>query len=127
MILLGLILLALVGVLITLNPAFEQERDELVVPMLQWVTGWMKAGHIGLGWFGWIGISFVVITMILGLLTTRHGRWVQRKVKQSVSAGEKRLDGKRKKQEKKKGKKGEKEKEEGEDEGEDAGEEEDDQ
>ena len=91
-VLLGLILLASVGILITLNPAFEAERDELVVPMLQWVTGWMKAGNIGLGWFGWITIAFLVITAILGILTTRHGRWVKQKVKESVTAGQSRLE-----------------------------------
>lgn len=39
--LLILILLALVGLLFTMNPDLEKERRVLVTPAMKWLTGWM--------------------------------------------------------------------------------------
>ncbi len=40
-VLLFLILLALVGLLFTMNPDLEEERRALVTPAMQWLTSWM--------------------------------------------------------------------------------------
>lgn len=109
--LLGLILLALIGLLVTLHPDFERERDELVTPALRWVTGWVEAANFGLGWWGWLLLGLGFGVLVVWGLTTRSGRWVRMKVQESVREGQKRLE---KKMEEKR-KKEKKEKEEGED------------
>ena len=47
--LLGLILLALIGVLITLNPDLEDERIEYVTPVVRWLAGWADVGNVSVG------------------------------------------------------------------------------
>ncbi|KAI4141421.1 MAG: hypothetical protein LQ340_007653, partial [Diploschistes diacapsis] len=37
--LLALILLALVGLLVTMNPELEKEREEFVTPVVKWLAG----------------------------------------------------------------------------------------
>lgn len=39
---LAFILLALIGLLFTLNPDLHAERDELVTPAMRWLGGWIK-------------------------------------------------------------------------------------
>ncbi|PSR78932.1 hypothetical protein BD289DRAFT_354295, partial [Coniella lustricola] len=38
---LALILLALLGVICTLNPALQQEERELVTPVVRWLASWL--------------------------------------------------------------------------------------
>lgn len=45
--LLALILLALIGLLITMNPDLEEERTEFVTPVVRWVAGWADVGSVG--------------------------------------------------------------------------------
>ncbi|MCJ1333391.1 hypothetical protein MMC10_010087 [Thelotrema lepadinum] len=72
-ILLGFILLALVGLLITMNPELEEERVQFVTPVVKWVAGWADIGKVGVGSamaFGLLiaGASGVVV------FTTRKGQ-----------------------------------------------------
>ena len=83
-ILLALILLAMVGLLITMNPDMEEERKEMVTPALQWVSGWMTMESIGVGWFAWVAILFVLITLGIAVTTTQHGEWVRVRVKEKM-------------------------------------------
>lgn len=68
--LLLLILFALLGLLFTMNPELEKEREQLVTPIMQWVASWILTygraanwllrvvimGSIaGVGWFLWKG------------------------------------------------------------------------
>ena len=65
--LLGLILLALVGLLITMNPDLDQERKELVTPVLRWVAGWARIGKTAIGWTGVVS-TLVVIGIVGGVI-----------------------------------------------------------
>ena len=58
--LLGLILLALVGLLITMSPDLDEERKELVTPVLKWVAGWARFGK---GVFGWTSVVFALVVI----------------------------------------------------------------
>jgi hypothetical protein len=58
--LLGLILLALVGLLITMSPDLDEERKELVTPVLKWVAGWARFGK---GVVGWTGVVFALVVI----------------------------------------------------------------
>jgi hypothetical protein len=86
-VLLALILLAMVGLLITMNPDLDKERRELVTPAIQWVAGWATVG-MGAGWLIWVAALFVVITMGIAVMTTKHGEWVRMRVKESLTSGE---------------------------------------
>ena len=47
--LLWLMLLALIGILITINPDLEEERTEYVTPVARWLAGWADVGKVGTG------------------------------------------------------------------------------
>ena len=47
--LLGLILLALIGLLITMNPDLEEERVQFVTPVVRWFAGFADIGKVGVG------------------------------------------------------------------------------
>ena len=47
--LLTLILLALVGLMVTLNPDLKEERRRFVTPMARWLIGWVEVGRGGVG------------------------------------------------------------------------------
>ena len=83
-ILLAFILLALVGLLVTMNPDMEQERRELVTPALRWVTGWSTVSHVGTGWFTGIAGLFVLGTFGVWLVTTKKGTCVREKVRERI-------------------------------------------
>ena len=64
-ILLSLILIALLGLLFSINPELEKERHELVTPFMQWLAGWIfKYGAIAT-WF--LKILMVLTTAGLGV------------------------------------------------------------
>jgi hypothetical protein len=65
--LLGLILLALVGLLITMNPDLDEERKELVTPVLRWAAGWARFGKGIVGWTG-VVLALVVIGIVGGVV-----------------------------------------------------------
>ena len=72
-ILLALILLALVGLLITLNPELEEERREFVTPVVHWLAGWADVGKVG------VGAGTVFALLMAGaagvvVFTTRRGQ-----------------------------------------------------
>ena len=81
-ILLALILLAMVGLLITMNPDLEEERREFVTPVARWLAGWADVGKVGVG-------AATVFALLIGgaagvvVLTTR-----QRKRRQERLEGE---------------------------------------
>ena len=83
-ILLAFILLALVGLMIVMNPEMDKERRELVTPTLRWVTGWMTMSHIGFGWFSAILVLFILIVLGITVMTTSYGTWVKAKVKEKM-------------------------------------------
>ena len=89
-VLLAFVLLALLGLLITMNPDMETERAELVTPFLKWVTGFSKAGNIVVEWFGIVSVMFLVILMGLGFSTTRHGEWVWWRIKRAAGKADER-------------------------------------
>ncbi|KAI9693426.1 MAG: hypothetical protein M1820_009302 [Bogoriella megaspora] len=63
--LLTLILLALLGLLCTMNPDLAKEREELVTPVVQWLASWIFTyGRIA----SWVlRVLIVVVTASLGL------------------------------------------------------------
>ncbi|ORY55136.1 uncharacterized protein BCR38DRAFT_380561 [Pseudomassariella vexata] len=64
-IILGLILVALMGVIFTVNPDLDYERQQLVTPMMQWLASWIfKYGRIA-SWF--LRVFLVVGIASLGL------------------------------------------------------------
>lgn len=84
-VLLGLTLLALVGLLITMNPDLDEERRELVTPVLQWVAGWARIGKTAIGWIGTISTPMVIVTLGVVILATRP--------REKVSAGQESAEG----------------------------------
>lgn len=69
-IILILVLLSLLGLLYTMNPDLEKERQQLVTPVMHWLADWVFAygrafnwllrvffmvSIAGIGWFLWIG------------------------------------------------------------------------
>lgn len=65
---LGLILVALLGLIVTVSPDLEEERVALVTPAVRRIIGWM-------GWLGWggriVGMG-VVVGGGIGLWWTRE-------------------------------------------------------
>lgn len=84
-VLLGLTVLALVGLLITMNPDLDEERRELVTPVLRWVAGWARFGKTAIGWTGTITILIVIVTLGVANLATRP--------REKVSAGQESAEG----------------------------------
>ncbi len=65
-VLLGMILLALVGLLYTTNPDLERERRLLVSPVLRWIAEWLFTYGETASWL--IRASIVISTASIGLL-----------------------------------------------------------
>ena len=70
-VILTLVLLALIGLLFTLNPDLEHERKVLVTPAMKWIASWSLTAHgapksvaaflvalFGLGGFGFLGYVY---------------------------------------------------------------------
>ena len=87
-ILLSFILLALVGLLITMNPEMERERTELVTPALRWVTGWMTMGGIGTAWWCAIGGVFGLVMVGVVVVVSGNGEWVRERVRERMGGFE---------------------------------------
>jgi len=83
---LGLILLALVGLLITMNPDLDEERRELVTPVLRWVAGWARIGKTAIGWTG--TISTLVLIVVLGVVIVAIRPHKEVSAAQEVAKGE---------------------------------------
>lgn len=69
--LLALILLALLGVICTLNPALKTEEEVLVTPAVRWIVGWALAYGAAAGWV--LRASVVVATAGLGVFFWQGG------------------------------------------------------
>lgn len=63
---LSAILLALIGLICTVNPDLERERDELVTPLVRWLSGWVFSYGRAVGWL--IRAFIVLSTGALGVL-----------------------------------------------------------
>lgn len=63
--LLSLILLALLGLLYTVNPDLEDERQQLVTPVMQWVAQWLLTYGPMASWL--LRVFVVVCTGGMGL------------------------------------------------------------
>lgn len=63
-ILLIMILLALLGVLCTMNPDLEREKDELVTPVVQWLSSWVFTYGRTANWL--LRVGFVVVVTWVG-------------------------------------------------------------
>lgn len=87
-VLLDLILLALVGLLITMNPDLDQERKELVTPVLQWVASWARIGKTGMGGIGTMVAIVLMVSVGAVVLTTRPGKNVLDEDKTEQREGE---------------------------------------
>jgi hypothetical protein len=70
-VLLGLMLLALIGLLITMNPDLDEEKRELVTPVLRWIAGWVRIGKIAIGWTGTICTLMVIVILGVVIVATR--------------------------------------------------------
>lgn len=62
---LGLVLLALIGLICTINPELEREKDELVTPVVKWLASWIFSYGRIVGWL--LRFTIVVTTAGLGL------------------------------------------------------------
>ena len=69
-ILLSFILVALLGLLFTLNPDLEPERKAIVTPVMKWIASWIKGGN-GVPWWVAAGMVFIFVGAGLGF-----GGWV---------------------------------------------------
>ncbi|KAK4208760.1 hypothetical protein QBC37DRAFT_248552, partial [Rhypophila decipiens] len=72
--LLWLILLSLLGLLITVNPDLEAERQAVVTPVVEWIASWVKHRHDRkwlemLGFVVFLGLMFGAW---MGILVTRE-------------------------------------------------------
>lgn len=67
---LGLILIALVGLIITTSPDLEYERTVLVTPVVKWIVGWVLVREGKWLWWGFWAV--IVGTMVGGV----GGIWV---------------------------------------------------
>lgn len=47
---LGLILVTLLGILCTINPALQTEKEVLVTPLVKWLASWLLVYGTALGW-----------------------------------------------------------------------------
>lgn len=63
---LSAILLALTGLICTVNPDLMRERDELVTPFVQWLSSWVFSYGRAVGWL--FRVLVVVSTGALGVL-----------------------------------------------------------
>lgn len=70
--LLFLILLALVGLLCTVNPDLRRETDELVTPVVRWLSGWVFAYGRVVG--GLLRVGLVATTAGLGVFFWQGSR-----------------------------------------------------
>jgi hypothetical protein len=82
---LGLILLAMIGLLITVNPELEKERREIVTPTVVWVAGWILTGKRIL-----MTIGFIVVMVGVGavVLMRREGPVEAVEREEGLEAGE---------------------------------------
>lgn len=62
---LGLVLLTLIGLICTINPELERERDELVTPVVKWLASWIFSYGKIVGWL--LRLTIVATTAGLGL------------------------------------------------------------
>ncbi|KAI3397708.1 hypothetical protein diail_10477 [Diaporthe ilicicola] len=62
---LGLVLLALIGIICTLNSELEREKDELVTPVVKWLASWIFSYGKIVGWL--LRVTIVTTTAGLGL------------------------------------------------------------
>jgi hypothetical protein len=83
---LTLILLVLLGLVFTMNPDLEAERDQIVTPVMRWLASWIFAYGTIATWF--LKVYLVVFVAGLGLFLAR-GSLVGTKVPES---GEDRTD-----------------------------------
>ena len=74
--LLALILLALVGLLITMNPDLEDERTEFVTPIVKWLAGWADVGRVGVG--AAMGFALLIAGAAGVVVYTTHQRKLRR-------------------------------------------------
>jgi hypothetical protein len=66
-VLLALILFALLGLLVTMNPDLEMERQMVVTPVVHWLAGWVVDGNtFGQAVAKWL-FRFLVVVSIVGL------------------------------------------------------------
>ncbi|ROV86893.1 hypothetical protein VMCG_10864 [Cytospora schulzeri] len=63
---LSAILLALLGLICTVNPDLTRERDELVTPFVRWLSGWVFSYGRAVSWLS--RVLVVVSTGALGVL-----------------------------------------------------------
>lgn len=62
---LGAILLALMGLICTVNPDLEMEKDELVTPSMRWLAGWIFSYGGTVSWL--LKVLVVACTGALGV------------------------------------------------------------
>lgn len=60
---LGLVLLTLIGLICTINPDLERERDELVTPVVKWLASWIFSYGRIVGWL----LRFIIVGTTAGL------------------------------------------------------------
>ncbi|KAF3769496.1 hypothetical protein M406DRAFT_283893 [Cryphonectria parasitica EP155] len=62
---LGLILLALLGIICTLSPHLETETQTLVIPVVRWLASWLLVYGTAVGWT--LRVAVVATTAGLGV------------------------------------------------------------
>lgn len=67
---LGLILVALIGLIIATSPDLEYERQKLVTPVVKWIVGWVLVRE---GKWLWWGFWAVIVGFMVGGV---GGLWV---------------------------------------------------
>ena len=69
---LGAILIAIIGLICTVNPDLEKEKDELVTPTIQWLAGWVFSYGGTVSWL--LRVLVVVCTGALGVFFWQGSR-----------------------------------------------------
>ena len=80
-ILLSMILMCMLGLLITMNPDLDNERKELITPVMLWIAGWAGLAKRIAG-----TVVFLILMMVVGgvMMTRREGKGPV----ESIEAGE---------------------------------------
>ena len=70
-IILSMVLMCMLGLLITMNPDLDNERKELVTPVMVWIAGWAGLAKRIAG-----TVVFLVLMMVVGgvMMTRREGK-----------------------------------------------------
>ena len=84
-VLLAFILLSLIGVIFTMNPDLEDERQQIVTPVMKWLAGWILSYGTVAKWL--LRLFFAAVALAFGLFLW-HGSIAGARVPNTEGDGE---------------------------------------